>query len=411
MNKIVLLLGGNVLNRGIFLKCKEMGFCVFVIDWNEKPAVTGDKHYRLDIKDTQAIITQLKKDKLWDFIVFAYTSTDVAVCSVALINRELGLYQCDEKILKNALSKSVMTDKWKLSHLLNRSCWCFKEYCVEIPQLLQSKDLIIKPNASASSRGITILDKTCTLEEIETAFYKAKEESSDKKVVVEEFVRGDEMTIEMLGDMYGNVGVYAISLKRHSLNVDKNKIAIKLLYNCLDIKEQTRIANYAIQCYKALGLSTSLGHLEMIRKENGEFSPVEIGARSSGFILSDLVNMVSSRDYLKDLLAVYQGGRIPNGLVKQTEQAAMYFFYDFPSGFEIAQELNLSDFLNDRICIWHSYRDNLKKGVITTPMDSDNTRAGFEILQGDKQILTMEYIEGIESQMYPLMLKDKNAIL
>jgi hypothetical protein len=136
---------------------------------------------------------------------------------------------------------------------------------------------------------------------------------------VEEFVEGIEFTVDMLGDDYGNVCVYGISRKTHTKNTDNNRIAVKLHYNAVEVELQKKIAQFGIACYKALGFSASLGHLEVILKEDGILSPVEIGARSSGFIASDLVDIVSGSNYLGDLIAVQNGVRIQNGFHKQEE--------------------------------------------------------------------------------------------
>lgn len=69
MNKIFLLLGGNKLNYGILKKFQNAGFLVYVIDWNEHPQMTGDKHYRIDVKDSDAIINALKQDGVFKMFV------------------------------------------------------------------------------------------------------------------------------------------------------------------------------------------------------------------------------------------------------------------------------------------------------------------------------------------------------
>ena len=47
---IFLLFGGNQLNFGVLNKFQKKGYLVYVIDWNEHPQMTGDRHYRLDVK-------------------------------------------------------------------------------------------------------------------------------------------------------------------------------------------------------------------------------------------------------------------------------------------------------------------------------------------------------------------------
>ena len=301
-SKIFLLLGGNKLNQGILNKFKKAGYLVYVVDWNSNPQLTGDKHYQLDVKDADSIIHALQEDNVFDCVKFAYSSIDLAVSSVAQINRAIGLHTISDEGLKYSSSKSMMTQRWNEQKLLNRISKKYCDFDNSIIEFNQKYKLIIKPDNSASSRGITIVEKNADTITLQNAFFRAKEEASNSLTVVEEFVEGTEFTVEMIGDIYGNVCVYGISQKQHTSNTDHNKIAVKLHYNSIDDKLQNKIANFGIECYKSLGFSASLGHLEVLLKQDGTLSPVEIGARSSGFIASDLVDIVSGSNFLEDLI-------------------------------------------------------------------------------------------------------------
>ncbi|MBP3688019.1 MAG: ATP-grasp domain-containing protein [Alphaproteobacteria bacterium] len=399
MSNIFLLLGGNRLNYGILKKFKDKGYLVFVIDWNEHPQMTGDKHYRLDVKDADAIIHSLQQDGYWEQVAFAYSSIDLAVPSVAKINKAIGLRTISDDGLRYSSSKSMMASKWQESGLLNRISKKYMQMQSEIIDFNKSYKMIIKPDNSASSRGITILEKNSPDELVWEAFEKAQNEASNNIVVVEEFVEGTEFTVEMIGDDYGNVCVYGMSRKTHTKNTVNNKIAVKLHYNAVPDDLQRKIADVAIKCYKALGFSASLGHLEIILKEDGTLSPVEIGARSSGFIASDLVDIVSGSDFLADLIKVQNGMPVMNGLHPQTEKSSLYFFYDFPAGSIIKKPFNFTDFLESSIISRYSNRSNLVEGRCFDNIDNDNARVGFEILEGRKSMMTIDYIKRQEQQM------------
>lgn len=399
MSKNFLLLGGNKLNYGIVEKFRNKGYFVYVIDWNEHPQLTGDKHYQIDIKDTASIIDALKKDGVWENVHFAYSSIDLAVTSVARINRAIGLHTLTDEALQYAASKSKMTEKWKELKLLNRYSVKSKCYLAEFYELAQQMKLIVKPDNSASSRGITILQQGADEDCCRAAYEKAKAEATNGLVVLEEFVEGTEYTVEMLGDAYGNVSVYAISKKTHTNNTDANRIAVKLHYNGISNELQEKIAAYGIACYKALGFTSSLGHLEVILKKDGTMSPVEIGARSSGFIASDLVDIVSGADYLGDLIAVQNGKEVLNGLHQQTEKSSVYFFYDFPEKTVVVKERNLIDYMDRSIVSRFHDRSCIKKGHYFSKIDNDNARQGFEVIEGPKKILTIEYLKGREDAM------------
>ena len=397
--KIFLLLGGNKLNFGILNKFKNAGYLVYVIDWNEHPQMTGDKHYRIDVKDSDAIINALRNDNVFQDVAFAYSSIDLAVPSVAKINRAIGLNTISDEGLKYSSSKSMMTQKWNQAGILNRISKKYTDFDESIIEFNKQYKLIIKPDNSASSRGITIVEKNSDIETLKKAFVRAKTEASDDITVIEEFVDGTEFTVEMIGDNYGNVCVYGISKKQHTKNTDNNKIAVKLHYNAVDSDLQNKIADFGIQCYKTLGFSSSLGHLEVLLKNDGTLSPVEIGARSSGFIASDLVDIVSGSNFLGDLIKVQNGMPVKNGLHAQTDKSSVYFFYDFPDGYEIKKSVNLLDFMESSIESRYFNRDNLFIGNKFTNIDNDNARLGFEILSGPKSVMTPEYLQIQEQAM------------
>ena len=396
---IFLLLGGNKLNYGVLNKFKQKGYLVYVIDWNKTPQLTGDKHYQIDVKDYETIINTLKKDNILDRVIFAYSSIDLATKSVAYINRAIGLKTITDEGLKCSSSKSMMTQKWAESGLLNRISNKYNNFDNDIIKFNKEYKIIIKPDNSSSSRGITILEKNSNEDLIKASFEKALNEATNKTVVVEEFVEGTEFTVEMIGDSQNNVCVYGVSKKTHTNNTDNNKIAVKLHYNSVSNELQEKIADFAIKCYKALGFSSSFGHLEILLKNDGSISPVEIGARSSGFIASDLVDIVSGADFINDLIEVQNGKLVENGLHTQTDKSSMYFFYDFPNNSKVKKECNLLDFISKEIKSRYFDRDNIKINNIFKNIDNDNARYGFEILEGPKSLMTSTYIEIKENEM------------
>lgn len=394
---IFLLLGGNILNKGIADKFKDAGYRVFIVDWNDTVPVTCDFHLRIDVKEYDKILNELKAMNELDNVKFAYSSIDLAVFSVAKINKAIGLRVISDEAQKNACSKSNQSLLWGKSNLLNKISVVFTEFDDSICELSNKMKLIVKPDNSASSRGITIIEKSAGKEVLKAAFYKALEEATNKKVVVEEFIEGTEYTVEMIGDSYGNVSVYAVSKKQHTQNTINNKIAVKLHYNMIPEELQKKIACFAINCYKALGFSSSLGHLEILQKSDGTFVPVEIGARSSGYIASTLVDAASGSDFLFDLLKVQNGKRVENGLHAQSENSAVYFFYDMPEGKTVKNVCNLTDFLDSEIISIDSRRDFIKLNLGYKKIFNDNERYGYEILIGPKKILTEKYLHEREA--------------
>ena len=397
---VVIILGGNKLNRGIVDYCKHKNYFVVVVDWSPDAAIKGDLFLCIDVKEADKIITALCEHGITE-ILGAYSSIDLAVRSVNAINAHYGLCHMSPSALVHALPKSEMTRIWQENGLLNRISKAYNDYSGEIQHLSKLTKLIIKPNISSSSRGITIIEQGCKEPIIKEAFVKAQNESFDNSVIVEEFVDGREFTCDMLGDKDGKVSVYAISVKYHTQNTDNNKIAIKLHYNSSVYPDEVyeRIAEVGKQCYKALGFKASFGHLEILMKPNGTFSPVEIGARSSGFITNPLVSLASEHDYLGDYFEVLHGASVSGSDYINGSQSSMYFFYDMPHDTICHNACTLMDFLPEEIKSRYFDREKvLAEGTQYANIMNDNQRIGYEILTGPRDVMNIETIEKAERQ-------------
>ena len=225
---------------------------------------------------------------------------------------------------------------------------------------------------------------------------KAKKLSFDKQCLIEEFVEGREFTIDMLGDDTGHVSVYAISVKYHSKNALNNRVATKLHWNSNVYSNEIyeKIAEIGKKCYKSIGLKNSFGHLEMIMREDGTFSPVEIGARSSGFICSHLAGAAAEKDYLADYIRMLKGDEIEHVDHINSGTSSMWYGYDIPKNTESVCESNLAKFLPSEVKVIYDKRNGLIANKHYGDMIDDNSRDdyGFEMLVGPKDVLTIDNI-------------------
>lgn len=396
--KDVILLGGNKLNSGVLKKSKLLGADrVIIFDWNEEPALKGDIHIKLDVKDTDNILKKIDELNVRD-LLFCYTSIDLAVKTQIAIHKKFGLLHPNNFAVECTMKKSNMTRIWQEKGLLNRFSYIIKDV-YDVFNKCKDNDCIIKPNISSGSRGITILKKDSKLDEIKAAIEYAKKNSVDNNTVVEKFIIGQEYTVEMLGDNYGNVSVWGISKKYHTQYNIQNKIAVKLHYNAKDVAEDLikRITEHAIKCYKSLGLTNSFGHLELMVSEDGIISPLEIGARSSGYISSDLLDAINYEFYLEVYSRVLRGASIYNGYTRKKEISSMYYFYDIPPRKSV-DVCNLLDFTEKEICSVDYDRSKLTANKQFNIINGDHERFGYEILIGPKDILTIDNIEKSEKK-------------
>ena len=397
MQKYFVVLGGNKLLWGQVCHLQELGYKVIVIAWNDNPDIKGDLFIQMDVKDSVGIIAKLEELGLAGKVGGAVSSIDLAAPTVNAINKWCGNKTMPEKFNK-VLSKNEMRDAWMNAGIFNRISKTDDEISFdEIYSLSQQMKLICKPDVAASSRGITILEQGRTRVELEEAIKKAKEVSFNGKCLIEEFVEGEEFTVDMLGDAYGNVNCYGGSIQHHSLYALNNHVTVIHHWNSRKYDDVTweRIANFGIQCYKALGLHSMFGHLEIIMKPDGSFTPVEMGARSSGFICSHTVWKASGHDYLGDYIRVLQGESIEPGNYMNGENASMWFGYDIPSNSHSVQATDITEFLDPRITVLYENHEGLKVNEDYGDYinDGDRDKFGYAILCGPRDVLTYESVQ------------------
>lgn len=69
----------------------------------------------------------------------------------------------------------------------------------------------------------------------------------------------------------------------------------KLHYNPANMSEELidKISDFGQKCYRAIGLNNSMGHLEIVVSEDGRMCPLEMGAGSTGFVASHLLDAIN----------------------------------------------------------------------------------------------------------------------
>lgn len=391
------LLGANKLLWGQVCKLREFGYKVIVVAWNDHPDIEGDMYIQMDVKDKDGIIRKLEELGLTGKVDGALSSIDLAAPTVNAINRWAGNKSMPEKF-DEVLPKEEMRDCWMKAGLFNRISKMDNEFPLEeLYETSQRMKLICKPNVAASSRGITILEKGQSLEALQAALDKAKDTSFDHRCLIEEFVEGEEFTVDLLGDAYGHVNCYGSSIQHHSLYALKNHVTVIHHWNSRKYDDATwnRIADFGIACYKALGLHSMFGHLEIIMKEDGSFTPVEMGARSAGFICSHTVWKASGHDYLKDYVDMLHGGEVVSGNYLNGENASMWYGYDIPSNSDSVEATDITEFLDPRIEVLYENHDGLKVNEHYGDYinDGDRDKFGYAILWGPRDVMTYESVQ------------------
>lgn len=400
MSEIFVLLGGNMLLAGMYEQLRQRGYEVAVVDWNDHPAVTGDCHLQIDVKDAPKVIDALKA--LGRPVAGAYTCIDLAVPTVNAIHAWRGLAQLPARF-NQVLTKEQMTADWQRDGLLGRFSHMADQLdSKRLEALHRDFDLIVKPNIAASSRGITVVPQSTSPDHLQQALQLARDTSFDGRCLVEEYVSGREFTIDMLGDGQGHVSVYGISVKYHSLNTTGSRVAVKLHWNSTAYGDEVyrQLASFGRRCYRSIGLANAYGHLEVIRRDDGSLSPVEIGARTSGYISSHLLPAAADSNYLDDYLTMLHGQPIADRDHINGPDSAMWYKYNIPPRQTGLKKVCLADYLDPRIHVMAHRRDGLQTGRTYGLIRDDNSCdiQGYEMLAAPKEILTIDHIRQAEQR-------------
>lgn len=166
--------------------------------------------------------------------------------------------------------------------------------------------LIVKPTDRSGSLAVT---KVTRWEELEPAVRKALEVSLAHEALVEEYIEGREISVEMISCR----GVhYALQI------TDKVTTGaphfVELAHHQpsdLPAEMQKRIFEITRRALDALGLTNGASHSEYRITKEGRIVVMEIGGRMGGdFIGSDLVRLSTGYDFVEGVIRVALGEEI-----------------------------------------------------------------------------------------------------
>lgn len=298
MKSKLVILGASYLQLPLVNKAKEMGIHVICIAWDDGKAICkeyADNFYDISVLEKESILEICKTENIDGITTIA---TDICIPTIAYITEKLNL------VGNSPTCATFTTDKAEMRK-------CLAEHHVRIPAsktLYQAQDfdeteilypLIIKPADRSGSLGVV---KTSNTHETIAAIDLAIQYSFSKKCIVEEFVSGQEVSVETISyqgshqiititDKVITDEPYFVELEHHQPSQLPENILTKITEISLQVLDATEVKNGA-------------SHIEMKINENGVFV-IEIGSRMGGdFIGSDLVYLSTGFDFLKAVIDI-----------------------------------------------------------------------------------------------------------
>lgn len=273
--KKLLLLGGPVFQKPVVERAKAMGLRVGVADISpDAPAAQiADDFFCGSIRDFDAML-EIAKEYLPDAI--ASGACDTSVVTVSKLCEELGLPGNSVEAALNSTDKHRMIECFARKGVAHPSFVVAKkedigQFAPEIPY-----PIIAKPTDSAGGRGVNLVHSR---EELMPALLAASEAGLSGDVLVEEYMIGPEVSVELLV-VDGVAHVLQVTDKLTSGAPNYFEIG-HCQPTSLKDEDRAAISELAKAAVLAVGLKNSAAHVEIIVTPNGP-KMVELGARLGG---------------------------------------------------------------------------------------------------------------------------------
>lgn len=296
-----LVLAGGFPQIALIQELKSRGITVLLADYYAEPVAKpyADVFYQVSTLDIPAITEVAKKEQV-DFLITA--CTDQALLTVAKVSEDLGLpCYIDYQTALNVTNKAYMKKVFAQNNISTAKHLIMAQLDPEVAESLRYP-AIVKPVDCNSSKGVK---KVTNRKELEAAFAEAVRLSRTGTAIVEEFIQGPEITV----DVQVEDGVAHVLSSAYSDKIaDEDKFVIfRTRYPIAEtqqVKEQIR--QTAQQIADAFGLRNSLMLIQMI--SNGEqVFVLEFSARTGGGVKYDLIERVSGFDVISAVVDLTLG--------------------------------------------------------------------------------------------------------
>jgi len=288
----VAILGASYHQLPLIEKAKEMGYTTHVFAWaaNDVGETAADRFYPISITEKEEILSKCREIGIAGICSI---SSDLAMTTVNYVGNELGLtcntMECTRKSTNKHLMRLAFEENGDPSP---RSILVSTE---DDPNKIDiTYPAIVKPTDRSGSRGIY---KVTRREELPEAIKCALNQSLEKKALIEEFVEGDEYSVEYIS--YKGRHHFLAVTKKYTTGAPHFIETRHLEPAPVSEAERKKIQAVVEHALDSLDIEYGASHSEIKIDEDGKISIIEIGGRMGGDCIgSDLVKYSTGLDYV-----------------------------------------------------------------------------------------------------------------
>ncbi len=201
MKEYIVCIGGGILQIKLIEEITRMGYKSIVFDMNPNcpGAQIADIFFPTSTRDYETIIKTLRENGLIEKVATAITvGTDMSY-TVAKINEIVAPFLVSPEVAEKTTNKFLMRKTLKENGINAPEfflCTSLNEVEEAFKNLKsKNKRVVIKPIDNMGARGVREITKK---EELKDSFTEALNYSLSKKVLIEELIEGDELSIDAL---------------------------------------------------------------------------------------------------------------------------------------------------------------------------------------------------------------------
>jgi biotin carboxylase len=362
------IIGASYLQLPLVQKAKEMGVETHCFAWTDGAVCKDycDFFYDISVTEKETILKICKELNVDGVTTIA---TDLPMITIAYITQEMGLVGNSFATAVQSTDKAIMRSCFDKEKVSSPKFLDVSSALIELPKVYKLP-VIVKPVDRSGSRGVTKVDD---IEQLEKAISIALEQSISGRAIVEEFIEGQEVSVETIS-WKGKHYILAVTDKvttgaPHFVELEHHQPS--------DLSSEIieKIKILTLEGLNAVGITYGAAHTEVKINEEGMPFIIEIGGRMGGdFIGSDLVRLTTGYDYVKAVINVALN-IFEEPTMDHSSFAGVYFLADRTAALiPYFKKTNSFDFKKE--C----------QNIELKALKNSNDRSGYLIYQSDQKI-------------------------
>lgn len=377
---ICLVLAGGFDQIALIKELKQREMKVILVDYYSNPPAKefSDIHYQISTLDIKAVKEVAIKEKV-DFITTA--CTDQALLTVAQVSEELNLpCYISYETARNVTNKLYMKEKFVNGDIPTAKYKIIDRYDEEVVKQFEFP-LVVKPVDCNSSKGVK---KVYSIGKVEEALNEAINFSRTKTAIIEEFVDGEEISVDVFVEE-GKAKVLSMSTSNKA-KLDNSSFTIMQSIYPVNITSKVKkdIEVIAQKISNEFYLINTPMLIQLIVKDD-KIHVLEFSARMGGGTKYRFIEVISGVNIMHEYVNLILGEKVNITPKNKINYAYMNYCYCKPGVIDRLE--NFEELKNKKIIF--DYFQYKVSGMKIEKAQTSSDRASGYLLIGD----TLEEIE------------------